>query len=55
MPGTTACLTVFNTTSDWQYDQSSNKSLSQNSPLYGQPLTGKILCVVNNPQYQIHE
>ncbi len=53
--GATACLTVFNTTSDWPYDQSSNKSLSQNSPLYGQTLTGKILCVVNNHQYQIHE
>lgn len=52
---TPACLTLFSIDEKWNYNEHSNKSLSQNSPLFGQELTGKILCTINNNQYRIHE
>lgn len=53
--GASACLTIFCPTEKWHYDEKSNKSLSYNSPLFGQTLTGKILGVINNNQYRIYE
>jgi dihydroorotase len=54
-PGAEACITVFNTNATWNYDDANNHSLSQNSPLYGQTLSGKVLGVINNNQYRIYE
>lgn len=53
--GSDACLTIFSPVATWQYDEASNQSLSQNSPLFKQTLTGKILGVINNNQYRIYE
>ncbi len=53
--GASACLTVFSSSEKWVLNEKSNKSLSQNTPLFGQSLNGKILCVINNQQYRINE
>ncbi len=50
-----ACVTIFSTSEQWCFDEKSNKSLSGNSPLLNQDMTGKILGVVNNNQYRIYE
>ncbi|PST81793.1 dihydroorotase [Pedobacter yulinensis] len=48
--GTNACLTLFNTTEKWRYDEDNNYSLSANSPLLGQELTGRVQLIFNNNQ-----
>ena len=53
--GEIACLTCFSPTEMWEYNQQSNKSKSQNSPVFGQSLTGKVKAVFNNEQAFIHE
>jgi dihydroorotase len=50
-----ACLTVFTTSGKWMFNNHTNKSLSNNSPYFNQELTGKVLAVINNNQYYIHE
>ena len=50
-----ACLTVFDTNTKWELNDATNKSKSKNSPFYHQTLQGKIIAVVNNHRYAIHE
>ena len=46
--GSTANITVYNTTTQWQYNKAANYSKAANSPLLGQTLTGKIILTANN-------
>lgn len=50
-----ACITIFNTDEKWIYNEQSNRSKSANSPLFGKPIQGKVLAVINNHQVAIHE
>jgi len=50
-----ACLTIFNTDEEWQFNEASNLSKSNNSPLYNQTLKGKVLMVINNNLIHINE
>lgn len=53
--GADATLTIFSTTEPWTYNEKSNQSLSENSPLFQETLQGKILCVINNHKHRIYE
>jgi len=44
-------LTIFNTEENWVYDRSTNKSLSSNSPWWGQQLQGKVKYVINGSKF----
>lgn len=46
--GQPAELTIFSTELEWVFNENSSSSLSQNSPLWGHPLTGRAVAVVNN-------
>ncbi len=46
--GEIANLMVYSPKEQWEYNLSTNKSKSQNSPLFGQKLTGKVKAVFNN-------
>lgn len=50
--GATANFTVFNPNEKWLYNAASNYSKSANSPLLNTELTGKVVLVCNNNQYQ---
>jgi dihydroorotase len=50
-----ACITVFCTTASWMFTNETNKSRSDNSPLFGSRLEGKVLAVINNRHTIIHE
>ncbi|MBC6109921.1 dihydroorotase family protein [Pedobacter fastidiosus] len=50
--GAEANFTVFATDEKWMYNASSNYSKSANNPLMGTELTGKVILVYNNNQYQ---
>ncbi|MBL7774207.1 MAG: dihydroorotase [Chitinophagaceae bacterium] len=50
-----AQLTVFSTSKTWQYNESTNFSLSQNSPVFGEELTGKVVAVFNRGEGRIYE
>ncbi len=50
--GAVANLTLFRPAEKWQYDARTNLSKSANSPLFGQEVTGKVLAVANNGQFQ---
>lgn len=50
-----ACLTVFSTSKSWSFNETSNASKSNNSPYFGEQLTGKVLAVINNEQVYLHE
>lgn len=48
--------TIFDPTSNWVFDEKSNKSLSQNSPWFGKELTGEVKYVIQKGQLiQIYE
>ena len=47
-----ADLTVFDTGEDWTFDESSNKSRSKNSPLFGNQLKGKVKAVFKNKKHK---
>jgi len=48
--------TIFDPTSNWVFDEKSNKSLSQNSPWFGKELTGEVKYVIQKSQLiQINE
>ena len=49
--GQVANLTLFDPTRKWHYDKSSNLSKSENSPFFGQEVTGKVVAVFNNGQF----
>ena len=46
--GEAANLTLFNPSLKWQYNRSTNKSKSENSPYFGREVTGRVLAVFNN-------
>lgn len=50
--GAEANFTIFSTDKKWMYNASSNYSKSANNPLMGTELTGKVILVYNNNQYQ---
>ncbi|WP_316798081.1 dihydroorotase [Pedobacter frigidisoli] len=50
--GAVANFTIFNTSDKWLYNAASNFSKSANNPLLGTELTGKVILVYNNNQYQ---
>ncbi len=50
--GAVANLTLFRPAEKWSYDARANLSKSANSPLFGQEVTGKVLAVANNGQFQ---
>jgi dihydroorotase len=54
-PGQTANLTIFDSTNEWFFNDTTNRSKSKNSPFYGQKLKGKVLSVFNNNKYWIDE
>lgn len=49
--GTKANLVLFDTRTEWVFDAENNRSLSENSPLMGQTLKGKVSLVYNNNKY----
>lgn len=48
--GETANLTVFNPTANWNFNESTSPSKSNNHPWWGNTLTGKVLAVFNAGQ-----
>ncbi|MGA9649311.1 dihydroorotase [Pedobacter sp.] len=50
--GFEANFTVFATDKKWLYNSNTNYSKSANNPLLGTELTGKVILVYNNNQYQ---
>lgn len=50
--GQEANLTLFSAEEKWVFDEQTNKSKSEYSPLYNQNLKGRIRAVINNGQYQ---
>jgi len=46
--GEMACLTVFDPTIEYIFEQSNIKSTSTNNPFLGKTLTGKVLGIINN-------
>lgn len=53
--GGLANLLLFNPNEKWIYNTNSNMSKSQNSPLLGQTLTGKVKAVFNNSKLKVFE
>lgn len=53
--GLPACLNVFSTAVSWMYTEQNNKSKSANAVLLGRELKGKVLAVINEGKYRIHE
>ena len=49
--GEKANLTVFSTTENWVYDESTIKSKGKNSPLLGKKLKGKVIACVNRKKW----
>ncbi len=53
--GEAANFTVYHPTQEWSYTTANNFSKSNNSPLLGKTLKGKIQLVYNNNQFQTYE
>lgn len=53
--GEVANFTVYHPEKEWAYNSTSNLSKSNNSPLLGKTLTGKVQLVYNNKQFQVYE
>ena len=51
VPGAKANLTLFDTQVGWTFNADSNRSKSNNSPLWGQDLVGRVEWIFNNNQY----
>jgi len=49
--GARANLTLFNPGIKWQLNRQTNRSKSENSPFFGEELTGKVIAVFNNGQF----
>jgi dihydroorotase len=49
--GNSANFILFDMLEEWTLDENSNYSKSENSPFFGESLTGKIKLVFNNAQY----
>ena len=50
--GELANLTLFHPRRKWSFDAETNKSKSENSPLLGHEVTGKVLAVFNNGHFK---
>ncbi len=50
-----ANFVIYHPTKQWEYNSDSNASKSNNSPLMGKNLTGKVELVYNNNQFQKYE
>lgn len=48
--GAPANFVLFDTNSEWRFDQQTNRSKSSNSPLFGHTLKGAVTMVANNRQ-----
>lgn len=53
--GEEANFTVYHPQKEWEYNVSNNASKSNNSPLLGKTLIGKVQLVYNNKQFQVYE
>lgn len=53
--GEEANFTVYHPQQEWEYNVTNNASKSNNSPLLGKTLTGKVQLVYNNKQFQVYE
>ena len=53
--GEVANLTAYHPTMEWIFDTHANESKSNNSPLLGKSLKGKVQLVYNNNQFQTYE
>lgn len=53
--GEPANFAVYHPQKEWLFNQNTNASKSNNSPLLGKTLTGKVELVYNNKQYQTYE
>ena len=53
--GEEANFTIYHPTKEWVFDTKTNASKSNNSPLLGKILIGKVQLVYNNKQYQTYE
>ncbi|MFI5452550.1 dihydroorotase family protein [Pedobacter sp. UC225_61] len=53
--GEDANFTIYHPTQKWEYNSSNNASKSNNSPLLGKTLIGKVQLIYNNKQYQVYE
>ncbi|MFN9581555.1 MAG: dihydroorotase [Bacteroidota bacterium] len=51
--GSPAELVIHNPTDKWNYHEKNNASLSKNSPVLGQTLTGKIMATLTNDQLHL--
>ncbi len=51
--GNNANMTVFDPEATWVFDEKTNMSKSQNSPLLGKELKGKVVAVFNNKKHLI--
>ncbi len=45
--GEKACMTLFDNSAEWVFDQKNNKSKSQNSPFLNKTLTGSVIGILN--------
>ncbi|RZM26824.1 MAG: dihydroorotase [Pedobacter sp.] len=52
--GQPANFTLYQPKGNWVYNERTNKSKSRNSPLMNQTLTGKVMLVCNNNQFQVY-
>jgi dihydroorotase len=50
--GMAANLTFFDPELEWEFNSKANKSKSNNSPFFNQPLIGKAVAIYNNAQFQ---
>ena len=50
-----ANFTIYHPTKEWAYTAQTNASKSNNSPLLGTTLTGKVQLVYNNNQFENYE
>ena len=52
--GQPANFTLYQPKTTWEYNDKTNLSKSRNSPLMNQTLTGKVMLVYNNNQFQVY-
>lgn len=54
LKGEPASFTLADTAAEWQLDKETNVSKSQNSPLFGEKLTGRVVAVANNGKIHLN-
>ncbi|MDN4166973.1 dihydroorotase [Cytophagales bacterium LB-30] len=53
--GATAKLTLWSATEEWTFDSATNPSKSENSPYFGNKLTGKVKAVINRDYFSVFQ